>query len=305
MDRRTFSVFMVLIATILWGFIGILIRGLSEAGLDSIQINGARTIVSTVMLFVILLIYDRSLFRVDLRSMGIIVFAAIMKLLMDICYVQAQLDLSLSLAAVLLSTDCYFTLFFSYFLYRSGLTYLKAAAAAIGFFGCAFMVGLFTSDTGDMNTIGVLIGFGAAVSGALYTMGLKVSMDRGNHPTTVLFYVFLLGSFMILPFMDPVGTVGVVSSGWDVLGTLLTLGLFFTLLPYYTYSKGLNDLQPGTVNVLLFMETAVATLAGLIVYGEMLTLADVVGLAMILVSIIMVSREKEPEDVPDDSNYTM
>ena len=305
MDRRTFSVFMVLMATTLWGFIGILIRGLSEVGLDSFQINGARTIVSTVMLFVILLIYDRSLFKVDMRSMWIIVFSAAMKLIMDICYVQAQVELSLSLAAVLLSTDCYFTLFLSYFLYRSGLTYLKVFAAAIGFFGCALMVGLFTSDVGDMNTIGVLIGFGAAVSGALYTMGLKVSMDRGNHPTTVLFYVFLLGSFMILPFMDPVGTLDVVSSGWDVVGILLALGLFFTLLPYYTYSKGLKDLQPGTVNVLLFMETAVATVAGLLVYGEMLTLADIAGLAMILLSIVMVSREREPADVPDNENHTM
>ncbi len=281
---------MVLIATTLWGFIGVLIRGLSEAGLDSIQINGLRSIVSAVMLFAILFVYDRSLFRINRRDVWVILFAAAAKLMMDICYVQAQVTLSLSLAAVLLSTDCYFTFFFAYFIFRDDLTVMKIAASVIGFLGCAVLVGLFSGDIGDVDSVGVLIGFGAAVFGALYTVGLKTSMDRGNHPTSVLFYVFLFGSIMILPFMDPVGSFGTVFSGWDTLGILLVLGLFFTLLPYYLYSKGLKALAPSTVNVLLFMETAMAAVAGLLVYGEMLTFSDVIGLAMVLLSIFLVDR---------------
>ncbi len=281
---------MVLIATTLWGFIGVLIRGLSEAGLDSIQINGLRSIISAVMLFAILFVYDRSLFRINRRDVWVILFAAAAKLMMDICYVQAQVTLSLSLAAVLLSTDCYFTFFFDYFLFKDDLTVMKIVASVIGFLGCAVLVGLFSGDIGDVDSVGVLIGFGAAVFGALYTVGLKTSMDRGNHPTSVLFYVFLFGSVMILPFMDPVGSFGTVFSGWDTLGILLVLGLFFTLLPYYLYSKGLKVLAPSTVNVLLFMETAMAAVAGLLVYGEMLTFADVIGLAMVLLSIFLVDR---------------
>jgi drug/metabolite transporter (DMT)-like permease len=281
---------MVLIATTLWGFIGVLIRGLSEAGLDLIQINGLRSIVSAVMLFAILFVYDRSLFRINRRDVWVILFAAAAKLMMDICYVQAQVTLSLSLAAVLLSTDCYFTFFFAYLIFRDDLTVMKIAASVIGFLGCAVLVGLFSGDIGDVDSVGVFIGFGAAVFGALYTVGLKTSMDRGNHPTSVLFYVFLFGSIMILPFMDPVGSFGTVFSGWDTLGILLVLGLFFTLLPYYLYSKGLKALAPSTVNVLLFMETAMAAVAGLLVYGEMLTFADVIGLAMVLLSIFLVDR---------------
>ncbi len=281
---------MVLIATTLWGFIGVLIRGLAEAGLDSVQINALRSIVSTVMLFAILFVYDRSLLRINRRDIWVVLFAAAAKLMMDICYVQAQVTLSLSLAAVLLSTDCYFTFFFAYLIFRDDLTVMKIAASVIGFLGCAVLVGLFSGDIGDVDSVGVLIGFGAAVFGALYTVGLKTSMDRGNHPTSVLFYVFLFGSVMILPFMDPVGSFGTVFSGWDTLGILLVLGLFFTLLPYYLYSKGLKVLAPSTVNVLLFMETAMAAVAGLLVYGEMLTFADVIGLAMVLLSIFLVDR---------------
>jgi len=281
---------MVLIATTLWGFIGVLIRGLAEAGLDSVQINALRSIVSTVMLFAILFVYDRSLLRINRKDIGVVLFAAAAKLMMDICYVQAQMTLSLSLAAVLLSTDCYFTFFFVYFIFKDDLTVMKIVASVIGFLGCAVLVGLFSGDIGDVDSVGVLIGFGAAVFGALYTVGLKTSLDRGNHPTSVLFYVFLFGSVMILPFMDPVGTFVTVFSGWDTLGILLALGFFFTLLPYYCYSVGLKSLAPSTVNVLLFMETAMAAVAGLLVYGEMLTFSDVIGLAMVLLSIFLVDR---------------
>ena len=287
---RTRSVAIVLVATTLWGFIGVLIRGLSDLGLDSFQINGARSWVSMIMLAAILSIYDRSLFRIRKGDIPILIFAAAAKLMMDICYVQAQVMLSLSLAAVLLSADCYFTLILSFFMYRSGVTPLRVLAVFVGFFGCALMMGLFSGELGGFEPLGLAVGISSAVFGALYTIGLKKGMDRSIHPTTVLFYVFLFGSVMILPFMDPMDTVITVFSGWDHVGLLLVLGFFFTLVPYYLYSKGLKDLEPSTINVLLFMEVAMASVAGLIVYGETLTLLDILGLGMILLSIVLVER---------------
>ena len=281
---------MVLIATTLWGFIGVPVRGMSEAGLDSVQINGARTVVTAILLLVLLLIADRSLFRIRREELPFMIVAAVMKLLMDICYVQAQVTLSLSLAAVLLSTGCYFTIFLSFFLFRSSLTWKKIAASVIGFSGCALMVGVLSGDIGDIDTVGVLIGLGAALAGAFYSVSMKMGLDRGSHPTSVLFYVFLFGSFMILPFMDPVGTFSTVSSGLDTFGILMLLAVMFTLVPYYCYTKGLKDLDPTTVNILLFTETAMAAVAGMLVYGEMLTFIDIVGLAMILLSVSMVDR---------------
>ena len=93
---RTRAVSMVLVATVLWGFIGVPVRVLSDAGLDSLQINGARTLITTVMLAAILYCYDRSVFRIGRKDIWILLLAAVMKLLMDICYVQAQVMLTLS-----------------------------------------------------------------------------------------------------------------------------------------------------------------------------------------------------------------
>lgn len=296
MNRKTVPMLMIVTAAVLWGFIGVFVRILSDAGLDTMQINGVRSLVCTCLIAIILLIYDRNLFKIDIRDIWLFVFAALMKLLMDICYVQAQLDLSLSLAAVLLSTDCYFMLIVSFFLFKGDVTWMKIFAAAMGFFGCAILVGLFTEDIGDINAVGVSIGLGSAVAGTFYAVGLKFTMMKGYDPTTVLFYVFLLGTFMIIPIMNLPGTVTIVMDDLDLLGFIVIIGIFFTLTPYYLYSRGLKDLQPSTVTILLFVETASAALAGLMFYNEQLTLLDIFGLGLILISLFLVDRDVDNKD---------
>ena len=296
-NRKTAAMLMVIGAAVLWGFIGVFIRILSEAGLDTMQINGARSVICTILLAIVLFVYDRRLFRIEKRHIWLIAFAALMKLLMDICYVQAQLQLSLSLAAVLLSTDCYFMLIVSYFMFRGGLTPMRIFAAVIGFFGCAILVGLFTDDIGDIDAVGVLIGLAAGVAGTFYAVGLKVTMSKGYDPVTVLFYVFLFGSIMMLPIMNLPGMVTILSDRADLIAFMVVIGIFFTLTPYYLYSSGLKELEPSIVTVLLFIETATAALAGLMFYSEQITVADVIGLSMVLVSMFMVDERAKYHSV--------
>ena len=288
---------MVLTAAILWGFIGVFIRVLSEAGMDTMQINGARSIVCTALLAIALFIHDKGLFRINKRDLWLFAFAALMKLLMDICYVYAQTVLTLSLAAVLLSTDCYFMLIVSYFMFRGDLTPMRIMAAVIGFFGCAILVGVFTEDIGNIDAFGVLIGLGAGVAGTFYAVGLKVTMTRGYDSVTVLFYVFLLGSIMMLPIMNLSGVVVILSEDMRYLVFMVVIGIFFTLVPYYLYSTGLKELEPSTVTVLLFVETAAAAVAGLMIYNEMVTITDIIGLGLILASLFLVDKRVKKKKI--------
>ncbi len=121
-------------------------------------------------------------------------------------------------------------------------------------------------------------------------------MMKGYDPTKVLFYVFLLGTFMIIPIMNLPGTVTIVMDDLDLLGFIVIIGIFFTLTPYYLYSRGLKDLQPSTVTILLFVETASAALAGLMFYNEQLTLLDIFGLGLILISLFLVDRDVDNKD---------
>ena len=148
--------------------------------------------------------------------------------------------------------------------------------------------------------LGICIGLGAGFGEALHAATFKLSLDKGYSEPTVLFYVFLLSTAMLIPFSDPAATVGMMTSSVEVLVASIAIGLVFTALPYYLYSKGLAGLDIGSVSVLMFLETAMASIAGLFFFGEELSLHSIIGIALIFVSLVImnlgISEEERKQD---------
>lgn len=78
-------------------------------------------------------------------------------------------------------------------------------------------------------------------------------------------------------------------SGGMVLG-ICGLGLFSTALPYIFYTRGLAGLSPSKASVLAFAEPMVATLVGIFVLHEPITLPAVLGIALIFAGIVVLNR---------------
>ena len=299
MSSKTLSAASVAACASIWGFIGICTRTLSDAGMDSVQINAIRSTVCLVAISVVLLIFDRGAFRIKARDLWILLLAALTKVGMDVLYIQAQTMIDLSMAGVLLSTNCYFAIAISYLMFRDRVTPRKVVAAVVGFVGCAFAVGLFTGIK-ELQVLGICIGLGAGFGEALHAATFKLSLDRGNSEPTVLFYVFLLSTAMLVPFSDPAGTVGTMFSGTEVLTASIAIGLVFTALPYYLYSRGLAGLDIGTVSIFMFLETAMATVAGLLFFDEGLSVHSVIGISLIFVSLLIMNRGLSAEEKQDN-----
>ncbi|MBR4225667.1 MAG: EamA family transporter [Candidatus Methanomethylophilaceae archaeon] len=298
-SSKTLSAASVAACASIWGFIGICTRTLSDAGMDSVQINAIRSTVCLVAISVVLLIFDRGAFRIKARDLWILLLAALTKVGMDVLYIQAQTMIDLSMAGVLLSTNCYFAIAISYLVFRDRVTPRKVVAAVVGFVGCAFAVGLFTGIK-ELQVLGICIGLGAGFGEALHAATFKLSLDRGNSEPTVLFYVFLLSTAMLVPFSDPAGTVGTMFSGTEVLTASIAIGLVFTALPYYLYSRGLAGLDIGTVSIFMFLETAMATVAGLLFFDEGLSVHSVIGISLIFVSLLIMNRGLSAEEKQDN-----
>lgn len=298
-SARTLSAAAVVACASIWGFIGICTRTLSDAGMDSVQINTVRSTICLIAIAAVLLMMNRGAFRIDAKDLWILFLAALTKVGMDVLYIQAQTMIDLSMAGVLLSTHCYFAIAISYLVFRDRITPKKILAAIIGFTGCAFAVGLFTGSK-ELEMLGICIGLGAGFGEALHAATFKLSLDKGYSEPTVLFYVFLLSTAMLIPFSDPAATVGMMTSSVEVLVASIAIGLVFTALPYYLYSKGLAGLDIGSVSVLMFLETAMASIAGLFFFGEELSLHSIIGISLIFVSLVImnlgISEEERKQD---------
>ena len=149
--------------------------------------------------------------------------------------------------------------------------------------------------------IGVLIGLAAGLVSSFYAVGLKMTMNKGYGSITTLFYVFLLSTIMVIPIMDLPGTVSILSGDTRYIGFLVIIVLFFTMTPYCLYSKGLKNLDPSTVNIILFADIAASAVAGFLFYNEILGVVDFMGFAMILFSLILVSKgsRKGEDEIPE------
>lgn len=280
---------MLAVAASLWGFVGVCIRPLDEAGLDSIQINAIRSLMCMVLFGALILLIDRRLFRISRKDLLLFVMASIGKTSMDIFYVQAQVMIDLSLAALLLATDCYFVILASMIFNRKDVAPIKIVSATMGFIGCMFVMGVFSGDLDGINTLGILMGLCAGLSGAVYAMTMKATMDRGYKPTTVLFYMFLFGSIALIPFMDLPHVASAIASDSMYIWDLLILCIVFTLIAYELYTNGLKRLGPMTASIILFLETVMAAVAGWIFFDESLGLLSIFGMGLVLLSIVIMN----------------
>lgn len=274
---------LVLSAGILWGIIGIFVRRLTAWGFDSMQIVAVRAWTTVVLLGLYLLLADRTKFKVKLADWWCFVGTGLVSVVFfNFCYFKAITLTSLSVAAVLLYTAPAFVTVFSALLFREKITRIKVLSLISTFVGCA-LVSNITAGIGSLNLRGILLGLGAGLGYALYSIFSRFALQKGYHPLTISFYTFLIAAVGTLPF------AGRAVSAMQSIGTLwfcLLFGLITTVLPYITYTSGLDKMQNSQAAIIASIEPVTATLLGVIVFGEAMTLPEIAGVLLVLGAII-------------------
>ncbi len=293
------SLLLIAGASVIWGFLGLCIRALSDAGLSSLQMFELRCIICTVVIGAIILIKDKNLFKISKRDVKLLVLIGIVKIAADTCYFQAQLMVDLSLAAVLENTEPYFVAIMSYFIFRERLSSMQKLSLVVAFAGCVLVSGIL-GGVDATNPLGILVGLISGITFAIYTVGVKDAVKRGCDSSTILFYIFLVCSICTFPFCEPVSMFEISFSGTDVMVNILLLGIVFTLIPYYMHALCLKDLSATTSSVVLFLEVVTCAIVGYFFYGEVLDAFNIIGMALVFIGIVMINRPSDADTAYDD-----
>ena len=110
MTKRNIGPVLIILAGCFWGSMGIFVRRLSAFGFSPIQIVSLRISVAALAFSILLLIKDRSGFRIALRDLPLFLglgFGSI--LFFTVCYFSAITMMPLSTAAILLYTSPIFS----------------------------------------------------------------------------------------------------------------------------------------------------------------------------------------------------
>lgn len=160
------------------------------------------------------------------------------------------------------------------------------AATLVATAGVVVLSGVFDAAT-EVSALGLLGSLGAGLSYAVYTLSGKALIEAGLTPRASMGALFGAAALLGLPMLAfaPIGWIGSASG----LATVVWLGVVATAVAYLLFGHGLRSLRASTVSTLTLAEPVTATLLGIAVLAERLSLTATLGLAVIAAGIAILA----------------
>lgn len=164
---------------------------------------------------------------------------------------------------------------------RITLPRLVALFAAMG--GIFAIVGAPTAQS--LNMTGVLLALGTALLYALYLPGLHHA--QANLPAGVSTFYLILGAFMTFLVANMLTHQMQIPRSMEIWKYLLLLSTVSTVIAFGALIAGLHVLGPVRTSIVASVEPFFTTLLGVILLGDVITPAILIGGAMIAAAVII------------------
>lgn len=284
---------LIILAGCFWGSMGIFVRKLGSYGFSAIQIVSIRISLAALIFSLVLLIKDRRGFWISIKDIPLFLglgFGSI--LFFTVCYFTAITMMPLSTAAILLYTSPVWIMLMSIFFFHEKLDKRKLIALALAFGGCVLVSGI----SGEGMTVkGLLIGLGSGIGYGLYSILGKIAL-RKYSSYTVTTYTFIFAAVGSWIISQPANMIEKFSSAPDF-GFLIVLcfltALITAVIPFLSYTIGLESVEASKAGIIATIEPMVATLIGILVFSEKLTLMSGAGILLILAAVVILNLKKK------------
>ncbi|MBV9453203.1 MAG: DMT family transporter [Rubrobacter sp.] len=193
-----------------------------------------------------------------------------------------ELTVPSGLAGVLASTaPIFIALFAPVLAHNMEVNRRQGAGLIVGLIGVALVVGAhFIGSLGQL--FGALAVLGAAASGGLSSFVVALQYkDKGIPASTTSFFALSVGALLTLP-VAVVTAPRELPSAWAVLA-VIALGLLCTAVAFMLYYSLIDQIGEERASLATYLTPAFALLYGVLLLGESLTVAAVIGLVLIIV----------------------
>jgi DME family drug/metabolite transporter len=163
------------------------------------------------------------------------------------------------------------------------ITPWRLAAMALGVTGAGLLVGGAGSGSARNFLLGGALALGAGLAYSLYAVATKGGL-RESPPLGLAAVTFGLAAIVLLPVLifQPSTTASTVARGWPL---LLYLGAIPTAGAYFLYTTALRRIPAGSAAIAGLLEPLTATVLGLLLFREHLSLAQASGAALLLIAM--------------------
>ncbi len=283
--KKSYAVLFIVLAAIFWGIIGIFVKGLTKAGFTAMEIVTIRVVISCVLLMILGAIKYKSQLKISYKDAHLFIGTGILSIVFfNWCYFSSINRLSISTAVILLYTAPVFVMVLSALFLGEKFTFKKFILLALTVVGCGLVAGVSVEGIRSGDLLGYLIGLGAGLGYALYSIFGKLAL-RKYQSFTITLYTFIVASVFLLPITGIWNKTDQFLNG-NVIVLILGLGTVSTVLAYLLYTSGLKTMESSKASILTTVEPVAAMLVGFIVFNESIQSLQLAGATLILGALI-------------------
>ena len=189
---------------------------------------------------------------------------------------------SVAVAATLMYCAPVFVYLVSFALRLERPTLFKLLAIALVMLGVVLLTGIYEIEASDVTPIAAAAGLFSGLSYAVFIFGFKYAAPHGS-PQAILVVAFavLIAILVWLGDFDQ-AVAALTTSSWLL---FVLLGVLGAGLSFIFYVVGLNHTAPAIASMVAMIEPVTASLFGVFVLNQTLVLLQVLGMALILVTV--------------------
>jgi drug/metabolite transporter (DMT)-like permease len=207
---------------------------------------------------------------------------------------------SVAVAATLMYCAPVFVYLVSFALKLERPSLMKWVSIAVVLLGIALLTQIHDVGASGVTPIGVAAGLLAGLSYSVFIFGFKYAAPHGS-PQAILVIAFTVLALVLIWPSNPAQIVTVLSTpDWPLFAALGVLGAGLSFL---LYILGLHHTAPAVASIVAMVEPVTASLFGVVVLDEHLVGLQVLGMALILLTVTAMglSSSRQPSELITDS----
>ncbi len=280
------------------------------AHLSFVQLNALRFSLATLLLAPVLW-SGRAILRRELAhapSRRALTRLVVLGFVLNKAFEYAGLSMSTAVdVALLIATESLFTAVLSWMSLGERVTVAGVIALALGTAGAYLVVARgwipdLSGSVGVLRVTGDLLVIVALLCEAAYTVGGKLTLER--LPPLLLVSVSVAGSLLV---WLPAAALTLVTGGVPALPfsawlAIIYMAAFATVAGYWAWFRSLTVLDASTAAPFLFIQPLLGAALGVVLLAETITWATVVGGALVVASLLLITRGApvaHPPGVPE------
>jgi drug/metabolite transporter (DMT)-like permease len=214
-------------------------------------------------------------------------------------YFRAIQYISVSLHVVIFFTFPLHVTIMARIFKKERLTRRRMSALIVAIAGIALMV---NGNIGNFSPFGMALSFMSAICNAIYMMVLSSKTLESKSAVVISAYINMVAGILFIVLTVYTGTVDLSMPASDWIRVIIIV-VFSSLIAIVALAEAIKRIGPAKVAIVSTFEPVEGIILSVILLGESISTGQMIGTAMILSAILILSYQKKKMRISNGKNH--